>query len=113
MLLLYVIMIFLVIACTLEGTARLTISTNSEFPTSGRIDIYFNGDWGNNICFDDYFTASEANLLCQQLGFARAYLIGKANQFRYRFLVHIATAALKEGGSRLMREEREEGYLVR
>ena len=71
---------------TIEGTARLRENTNTEFPTSGRIDIYYNGDWDNNICFNDYFTANEANLLCQQLGFARAYLIGSANQFRYRVL---------------------------
>ena len=52
----------------LEGHLRLvhdSISTGLQ--SSGRLEIYLNGEWGT-VC-NDSFGATEATVACRQLGF--------------------------------------------
>lgn len=53
------------------GDLRLVQRTvvDSQF-TSGRVEIYINGQWGT-IC-DDLFDQTDASVTCKQLGFADA-----------------------------------------
>ena len=53
------------------GDLRLVKGTNaSSLHLSGRLEIFVNGQWGT-IC-DDFFDQIDANVACQQLGFAGA-----------------------------------------
>lgn len=56
---------------------------NGSNPTEGRVEIYYNGEWGT-IC-DDQWTMNEANIICYQLGFPGAlFALGNS---RYSDLV--------------------------
>ena len=53
------------------GDLRLVRGTVADEKfSSGRLEIYINGQWGT-IC-DDHFDQTDANVACQQLGFSRA-----------------------------------------
>ena len=55
------------------GALRLG-SFDSSF--SGRLEVYFNGEWGT-VC-NDFFYQTEANVACQQLGYSSASDYGTA-----------------------------------
>ena len=86
------IMLLRYIAGQKTGTVRLwrSGSTSPSF-TSGRVQVYFdvvfkNSNWGN-ICEDLYFSHSEANVICHQLGYTGAHSYGPAHADRYVALV--------------------------
>ena len=58
-----------------RGTVRLwRAGVSSSFVpslTSGRVQIYINNQWGN-ICDDIQFFVTEANVICNQLGYSGA-----------------------------------------
>ena len=54
--------------------------------------MYYNG-WGN-ICDDDYYNSTEANVICHQLGYTGASSYSRAGLVRYcklfNFFGHIS-----------------------
>ena len=48
-----------------DGALRLSGSS-----TSGRLEIYYSGEWGT-VC-DDFFGQTEADVACRQLGYDSA-----------------------------------------
>ena len=34
----------------------------------GTVRVYYNGGWGN-ICYDNYYSSTDANVICHQLGY--------------------------------------------
>ena len=62
-----------------EGAVRLISSSYSSLNTSpggsaGRLEIYYNRVWGT-IC-NTGFSQTDANVVCQQLGYSKAYRYG-------------------------------------
>ena len=51
-------------------------TTSSPALSSGRVQIFIDS-WGN-ICDDEYFSYSEANVICHQLGYTGASNFSKA-----------------------------------
>ena len=54
-----------------DGALRLSSSVSAS---SGRVEVYYNGVWGT-VC-DDFFGQVDADVACQQLGFASASTFG-------------------------------------
>ena len=57
----------------IEGDLRLNTESSTR-PYSGRLEIYYNGQWGT-VC-DDGFSNTEADVACKQLGFVEALYYG-------------------------------------
>ena len=56
-----------------DGDLRLNTEGSTQ-TFSGRLDIYYNGQWGT-VC-DNGFAQTEADVACRQLGFIEALYYG-------------------------------------
>ena len=48
----------------------------------GIVQIWYNGQWGN-ICDDYYYSSTEANVICHQLGYTGASSYSRAGSVRF------------------------------
>ena len=53
-----------------SGDLRLVARNGQTSPslTAGRLEVYYNGQWGT-VCNDEFFS-TEAEVACRQLGFS-------------------------------------------
>ena len=66
-----------------SGVVRLWRSgTTSPIYSSGRVQIYYNSQWGN-ICDDTQFGITEAHVICHQLGYTGASSQSRQSSDRY------------------------------
>lgn len=62
----------------LEGNLRLFDPYSSGLSSSGRLEIYLERQWGT-VC-DNNFNSTDADIACQQLGFAGAGTYGSVRR---------------------------------
>ena len=48
--------------------------------------VYYNSGWGN-VCDDVYYSSTEANVICHQLGYAGASSYSRAGLVRLELMV--------------------------
>ena len=66
-----------------SGVVRLwRLGSTSSIYSSGRVQIYYNSQWGN-ICDDIQFSLVEAHVICHQLGYTGASSQSKQLYDRY------------------------------
>ncbi len=63
-----ILQIAIIITGQLTGDLRLVGSSGQTGGSSGRLEVYYNGQWGT-VC-DDSFSPNDAVVACQQLGFS-------------------------------------------
>ncbi|XP_064388348.1 neurotrypsin-like [Halichondria panicea] len=56
------------LVCTTNGDLRLVDNSGGTGVSSGRLEFYYNGQWGT-VC-DDSFSLNDARVACRQLGFS-------------------------------------------
>ncbi len=61
-----------------SGALRL-VDYSSKFPASGRLEIFFNSQWGTVCSSGNTFTQLTADVACKQLGFSTALSWGHVN----------------------------------
>ena len=74
----------------LISTSFSTPSTTDAGSSTGRLEIYHNGLWGT-VC-RDFFSQSDADVVCQQLGYEGARSYGSVGSLGYD---HYSTAKNK------------------
>ena len=62
-----------------EGDLRL-VNSSSTISQAGRLEIFLRGEWGT-VC-DDFFSSTEADVACRQLGYSSASRYGTVGDFR-------------------------------
>ena len=60
----------------------------------GIVWVYYNNGWGN-ICDDYYYSSTEANVICHQLGYTGASSYSRAGLVRLVSLVHLTMSLFK------------------
>ena len=76
-----IIILFMVLGLS-NGALRLSrygYSSSSYY--YGIVRIYYNYGWGN-ICYDSYYSSTEANVICHQLGYTGASSYSRAGLVR-------------------------------
>ena len=64
-------MLIIVYVSGQDGQLRLVANSGITGGSSGRLEVFLNGQWGT-VCDDD-FDVTDARLACQQLGYADAF----------------------------------------
>ena len=80
-------------AALTNGAIRLSLygyASSSYY--YGTVRIYYNG-WGN-ICYDDYYSSTEANVICHQLGYTGASFYSRAGLVRLQFIIIFVSQVL-------------------
>ena len=54
-----------------RGNGAIRLVGNGATTTAGRVQVYYNGRWGN-ICRRTTFSTTAANVVCHQLGYTNA-----------------------------------------
>ena len=67
----------------------IILSRNGHTSSSyyyGIVRVYYNNGWGN-ICDDYYYSSTEANVICHQLGYTGASSYSRAGLVRLELIV--------------------------
>ena len=80
----YSVYLIAIIHCTIiilsgqtSGDLRLVSASGSTGGSSGRLEVYYNGQWGT-VC-KDLFSRNDGQVACKQLGFDAADRYGTAD----------------------------------
>ena len=68
------------------SNGAIILSRNNSASTSyyyGTVRVYYSG-WGN-ICYDNYYSSTDANVICHQLGYTGALTYSRAGLRRFNF----------------------------
>ena len=73
-----------------DGAVRLissfsTPSNVSSGGSAGRLEIYYNGQWGT-VC-DNFFGQNDADVVCKQLGYSRGIGYGNVVYLGYVYSI--------------------------
>ena len=71
-----------------DGNGPIRLYRNGVTSSSyyyGIVQIYINNDWGN-ICDDVYYSSTEADVICHQLGYTGASSYSRAGLVRLEFI---------------------------